>query len=140
VDLDVFALAAMKQRILLTFTAACVAILFGAGCYSTEEGNLRFGSPIGKDKIVSRYERPLDQVRNAAIAVLKRDGTLIGDDRVKNVVTGKIDRHTVWIAFDASEPKIVKITTQVRGPAGGPDVDMASEIDKQIYGELITGG
>ena len=130
----------MKRSILSLIAVASVAFLFGAGCYSTEEGNLKFGSPIGKDTIVSRYERPMDQVRNAAIVVLKREGTLIGDDRVKNVLTGKINRGTVWVAFDASEPKIVKVTTQARGSGGGPDVAMASEIDKQIYGELIVLG
>ncbi len=130
----------MKPSILSVITVAGVALFFGAGCYSTEEGNLRFGSPIGKDTIVSRYERPFDQVRNAAIVVLKRNGTLTGDDRVKNVLTARIDRHTVWVQLDGSEPKIVKVTTQARGPAGGPDVALASEIDKQIYGELITSG
>lgn len=130
----------MKRSFLSLFALASLAIVLGAGCYSTEEGNLKFGSPVGRDTIVSRYERPLDQVRNATIAVLKRNGTLIGDDRVKNVLTAKIDRHTVWVAFDASEPKIVKVTTQARGPAGGPDVTMAAEIDKQIYGELIVQG
>jgi len=130
----------MKRSHLSLIVAACVALLFGAGCYSTEEGNLKFGSPIGRDTIVSRYERPFDQVRNAAIAVLKRNGTLTGDDRVKNVLTARIDRHTVWVQLDGSEPKIVKVSTQARGSAGGPDVDLASEIDKQIYGELIASG
>jgi len=139
-ELNLFALAAMKRSLLSLLALATLAIVFGSGCYSTEQGNLKFGSPVGQDSIVSRYERPLDQVRNATIVVLKRNGTLIGDDRVRNVLTARVDRNTVWVGFDASEPKIVKVTTQARGPMGGPDVTLAAEIDKQIYGELIVTG
>jgi hypothetical protein len=69
--------------------------------------------------------------------VLKRNGTLVGDDLVKKVLEARIDTSTVFVSLDDSEPKITKISVQVRRGASA-DVDMASELQKQIYGELIT--
>jgi hypothetical protein len=127
----------MKRSFFTLLTLSCL-IFAGAGCYTAGDGGLKVGVPFGKDTIVSRYERPYDQVKRATIAVLKRNGTLTSDDLVKKVLAARIDTHTIWVQLDDSEPKIVKVSVQARTNGGGPDVDMASEIDKQIYGELIT--
>jgi hypothetical protein len=107
-----------------------------AGCVSTEKDDLIFGLP-GKDKIVSRYEQPYDKVKAAAISVLKRNGTLVGDDLVRKVLEARVDTAKVFVALDDSEPKITKITVQARRGAVA-DIDLASEIDKQIYGQLLV--
>src|SRR6266536_2065754 len=111
-------------------------ILLSAGCVSTPKDDLIFGLP-GKDKIVSRYEKAYDQVKAAAITVLKRNGTLVGDDLVRKVLEARIDTAKVYVALDDSEPKITKVTVQVRR-GGVADIDLASEIDKQIYGQLLV--
>jgi len=107
-----------------------------AGCVSTPKEDLIFGLP-GKDKIVSRYEKSYDQVKTASIAVLKRNGTLVGDDLVRKVLEARIDTAKVYVALDDSEPKITKVTVQVRR-GGVADIDLASDIDKQIYGQLLV--
>jgi len=109
---------------------------FAAGCVSTEKDDLIFGLP-GKDKIVSRYELPYDKVKAAAITVLKRNGTLVGDDLVRKVLEARVDTAKLFVALDDSEPKITKVTVQVRRGAVA-DIDLASEIDKQIYGQLLV--
>jgi len=114
---------------------SCLLVL-GAGCVSTPKDDLIFGLP-GRDKIVSRYEKPYDQVKAAAITVLKRNGTLVGDDLVKKVLEARIDTAKVYVALDDSEPKITKVTVQVRR-GGVADIDLASEIDKQIYGQMLV--
>ena len=111
-------------------------LIWGAGCVTTEKGDVKFGVP-GKDTIVSRYEVPYDKVKTAAIAVLKRNGTLVGDDLIKKVLEARIDTASVFVGLDDSEPKITKISVQVRRGMV-PDIDLASELQKQIYGELIT--
>ena len=109
---------------------------FVAGCVSTEKDDLIFGLP-GKDKIVSRYELPYDKVKAATITVLKRNGTLVGDDLVRKVLEARVDTAKLYVALDDSEPKITKVTVQVRRGAVA-DIDLASEIDKQIYGQLLV--
>lgn len=127
----------MKRRFLLVAACACLSVLF-AGCYTGGDGSLKPGVPFSKDTIVSRYERPYDQVKAATLTVLKRLGTVTGDDGIKKLITAKVDTHTVWVTLDDAEPKIVRVVVQARSKGGAADVDLASEIDKQIYGELIT--
>src|ERR1041384_8567321 len=102
----------MKCRFFVLLTAPFLLFL-GPGCVATPKDDLIFGLP-GKDKIVSRYEKPYDQVKAAAITVLKRNGTLIGDDLVRKVLEARIDTAKVYVVLDDSEPKITKVTVQVR--------------------------
>ena len=125
----------MKCRFLPLLTLTCFLGL-GVGCVSTPKDDLIFGLP-GKDKIVSRYEKPYEQVKAASITVLKRNGTLIGDDLVRKVLEARVDTAKVYVVLDDSEPKITKVTVQVRR-SGVADIDLASEIDKQIYGQLLV--
>jgi hypothetical protein len=125
----------MQKNLFAMLALGCV-LFAGSGCVSTEKDDLVFGLP-GKDKIVSRYEKPYDQVKSAAVIVLKRNGTLVGDDLVRKVLEARIDTTKVYVALDDSEPKITKVTVQVRRGAV-PDIDLASEIDKQIYGQLLV--
>ena len=124
------------QNHFFTILALTCLLFWGAGCVTTEKGDLKVGVP-GKDTLVSRYEAPYDKVKTAAIAVLKRNGTLVGDDLIRKVLEARIDTATIYVALDDSEPKITKISVQVRRGAV-PDIDLASELQKQIYGELIT--
>ena len=125
----------MKFKFFTLLALGCLSF-GGAGCVSTPRDDLIFGLP-GKDKIVSRYELPYDKVKAAAITVLKRNGTLVGDDLVKKVLEARIDTAKVFVALDDSEPKITKVTTQARRGAVA-DIDLSSEIDKQIYGQLLV--
>jgi len=71
------------------------------GCISTPQGK-QFGVPGIRDTVVSRYERPMDQVINSAREVLSRTGTITGDDVVNNAISAKIDNRSVWVsAFQA---------------------------------------
>ena len=94
--------------------------------------------PFGKDTIVSRYERSYQQVYTAAKEVLKRMGSLTNDDVVTKTLRGAVDAQPVWIQLDDSEPRITKVSVQARTRGGAANVDLASEVDKQIYGYLIT--
>jgi hypothetical protein len=128
-------ITAMQNNFFTLLALTCL-LFWGAGCVTTEKGDLKFGVP-GKDTLVSRYEAPYDKVKTAAIAVLKRNGTLLGDDLIRKVLEARIDTASVFVGLDDSEPKITKISVQVRRGAV-PDIDLASELQKQIYGELIT--
>jgi hypothetical protein len=114
----------------------CLAMFLGA-CHTTLDGRLKAGLP-GKDTIVSRYEVSYNELYEAAKAVLKDTGTLVSDDQVSKVLRARVDTNTVWIKLDDSEPNITTMSVEVRTSGGAPHVEMASEIDKRIYGRLIT--
>lgn len=125
----------MLRALLAAFTLTAL-IGLSTGCYSTSEGRVRPGVPFVKDSIESRYELPLARVHDAAIAVLKTNGEVSSDDVVKKVVAGVAFGRKIWISFDDSTPGFTTVITQARTKGGGPDVDIASEVDKLIYGEL----
>lgn len=113
----------------------CLAILVGA-CHTTLEGRLKPGLP-GKDTIVSRYEVPYAEVYEAAKSVLKDTGTLVSDDQVSNTMRARVDNNTVWVKLDSLEPRLTTLSVEARTSGGAAHVELASEIDKRIYGRLI---
>jgi len=121
----------MKRKFSLLFATAALAVLV-SGCYSTAEGHYKPGVPFAKDSIESRYERPVDPIFAAAKEVLKFNGTLYGENTIQKTLQAKIDTRTVWIKVDEVEPKVSRVVVQARKKNGTSDIDLASEIDKQI--------
>lgn len=120
----------MKKLLVVSLMAVVVGL--SSGCYSTETGRTKFGMPFAKDSIVSRYNRPVATVFAAAKEVLAFNGTLTSENLIDNTVTAKADSKTIYVKVTEVEAGVAQIATQVRGSAGGPDIDLASEIDKQI--------
>ncbi|HAB16431.1 MAG TPA: hypothetical protein PLX89_13835 [Verrucomicrobiota bacterium] len=126
----------MKKLLLLSALGAAMAL--SSGCYSTQGGHDQFGVPFSTDTIESRYERPVAQVFAAAKEVLAFNGTLVSENLINNSLEAKVDNKRVWVRVDEPETGVARIHTQVRGPAGGADIKVASEIDKQIALKLST--
>ena len=126
----------MKLKISAVIAAALLAGL-GTGCYSTVDGRTKAGVPWAKDTIESRYERPSQQVFEAAKTTLAFNGTLQGENTITKVLTAMVDTRTVYVKVDDVEPKVSRVTVQVRTKGGGSDIDLASEIDKQIALRLV---
>ncbi|MBX3733944.1 MAG: hypothetical protein KF791_15315 [Verrucomicrobiae bacterium] len=120
----------MKQLLVAALLAAVVGA--SSGCYSTETGRTKFGMPFAKDSIISRYSRPVPVVFAAAKEVLAFNGTLTSENLIDNTLTARADSKTIYVKVTEPEAGIAEIATQVRGSAGGPDLDLAAEIDKQI--------
>ena len=128
----------MKIKLLMTFAVLSVAVLL-TGCVSTVDGHMKMGVPLVKDKIESRYERSVPQLIAASKAVLARNGSLVADDTINNTITGRVDTRTVWVKAYEIDPRGVSgVIVQARTKAGAADVDLASEIDKQIALHLAT--
>ncbi len=127
----------MKIKFLISLTVLTLAV-FVTGCVSTVDGHMKMGVPLVKDKIESRYQRGIPQLIAAAKAVLARNGTLVSDDTINNTVTARVDTRTVWVKITEIDPNVSQVTVQARTKGGGPDVDLASEIDKQIALHLAT--
>jgi hypothetical protein len=127
----------MKKQIAFWVALGCLGLGL-TGCYTSQEGRLKVGVPFAKDELVSRYEQPYARVHAAAKDVLKQMGTLTNDDVEQKLLKGKVDTSTVWITLDDSEPRITRVNIQARTSGGAANVDLASEVDKRIYGMLIT--
>jgi len=127
----------MKIRFLMSFVVVAVSILL-TGCVSTVDGHMKMGMPLVKDKIESRYHRSIPQLIAAAKVVLARNGTLVSDDTINNTVTARVDTRTVWVKATEIDANVTEVVVQARTKGGAPDVDLASEIDKQIALHLTT--
>ena len=46
------------------------------------------------------------------------------------------DSRTVWVRIEEADPKVSKVTVQVRTNGGGADIELASEVDKRIALQL----
>ena len=126
----------MTFRLFLLCVASSLAAV-SVGCISTPQGK-QFGLPGVRDTVVSRYERPIDQVINSAREVLSRTGTITGDDVVNNEVSAKIDTRSVWVTVSEVEPLVTEVKVRVRSSRGMADQAMAAEIDKQIGIGLVV--
>lgn len=125
----------MTFRLFLLCVASSLAAV-SVGCISTPQETIR--GARREDTVVSRYERPMDQVINSAREVLSRTGTITGDDVVNNAVSAKIDNRSVWVSVSEVEPLVTEVKVRVRSSRGTADLVMAAEIDKQIAIGLVV--
>jgi hypothetical protein len=131
----------MKVNFIRFLAVTAILALF-TGCYHTPEGEAKLTPmPIGagKDKIESRYERPVETIFAAAKEVLRFNGTLYDENTIAHTLAARVDTRTVYISVDEVEPKISRVVVQARTKARLPDIALASEIDKQIALKLAAG-
>jgi hypothetical protein len=121
----------MKNKT-IALVSVCLLLVVFVGCVKTADGRMRAGMPFTRDTITSTYERPLDQIFSAAKEVLRVNGVLTGENTITKVLEAKIDTRTVWVKVEEAEPKVTRVTVQARRKGGGADIDLASEMDKQI--------
>jgi hypothetical protein len=128
-------MARMKLRI---FAVSVAAIAILAGCVKTVNDRTTPAFPIVKDKFEARYERSVDQVYGASVFVLKYLGTVSrestinpGTNEVK-AIEGKVNGRHIWVRVQAVDPKVTALTVQARTSAGGTDLTLTHEIEKQI--------
>jgi hypothetical protein len=134
------ALREMKQKFFLLLLGAS---LITAGCVPTVTGRNTGGVPFIKDRVEGHYERPLDQVYEAAKEVVKFNGTLVNESilhtetNMVKTVEGKVNQRTVYVRVEAMDPKITGVVVQTRTTGGVSDLDLAHEIEKQIALKLV---
>ncbi len=115
-----------------------------SGCVSTVNERHRAAVPFVKDQFESRYERTPDQVYAAALEVIKFNGT-VGRESIINPgpnqaqsIEAKINSRNVWVRVQAVDQKVTAVTVQVRTKAGGTDLNLTQELQKQIAVKLAS--
>jgi hypothetical protein len=96
------------------------------------------GVPFIKDSVTARYERPVLEVWAAAKDVLNYNGKIYSEDVMKSTLEASVNQRTVWVRVQPIDQKLTQVTVQARSTIGA-DVELASEIDKQIALRLATG-
>ena len=110
-----------------------------AGCVGTVDNRQVAGDPFAKDKLIRVYERPVLQCWAAAKDVLAANGTIIHEDVMQSTITARVDTRTVLVKTESIDPKMTRVTLQVRTRMRNADLDLAGELDKQIALRLATG-
>jgi hypothetical protein len=126
----------MKMNTLLA-AACCALMTLGSGCVSNPDGHSTFGVPFVNDTRTARYQRSVDQVAAATLVVLNRNGKLLVNNVVNNTFKAKVNERNVWVKITKVDEKTTELLVQARTGVGG-DIDLASELDKQIALQLTV--
>jgi len=129
----------MKNKVFALCLMTTLAIGL-TGCIEGVDDRSHAAVPFIKNKVEGNYERSVKQVLDAGRAVLKFNGQLVADNTVNNSLEGKINQVTVWIKvdeIDAAKP-VSRVQVQTRNRGGGPDIDLAHEVEKQIALQLAA--
>jgi hypothetical protein len=98
--------------------------------------------PFQKDRVEGRYQRSVDQVYQAAVQVIQKDGVLLTEfiphDTTNTVraLQGKVNQRNVWVRVAAVDPRITQVTVQARTKGGNRDIDLAHQLEKEIALQL----
>ena len=124
------------------FAVIAGLVVVTAGCVDTVSGRKTAAVPWVKDRIEGRYERPAAQVYDAAKSVLALNGTLLNETTIHGTnavfaLEGRVNQRSVWISVTQVEPKISSVVVQARTKAGGTDIELVHELEKQIALKLV---
>src|SRR5688572_17138391 len=128
----------MKLRIVAPLCALALAFVV-SGCVTSVDGRQRAGVPFVKDRLESRYERSPMEIWQAAKDVLSFNGKLYSEDVMRSTLEASVNTRTVWVKVEPADQQTTRVVVQARTKGGGTDLELASEIDKQITLRLATG-
>ncbi len=123
----------------LFLLAACAGAVWLSGCVTSVDGRSHVGVPLVKDTIEGRYERSPMEVWTAAKDVLNFNGRIYTEDVMKSVLEATVNNRTVWVKIEPLDKQVTRVIVETRTKGGGSDLELASEIDKQIALRLATG-
>jgi hypothetical protein len=125
----------MKKIILAALLAVSVVAV---GCVETVSETHTFATSVGQDSVAGRYQRSLDQVYRASVAVIQRNGVLVTEfiphDSTNSVrsLEGKVNDQTVWIRVAQIDPRVTQVEVESRSKWGVRNLDLVHELEKEI--------
>jgi len=129
----------MKKTI---FAILAGAAIITTGCVSTVSDTHTFATTWGKDTVGGRYQRSIDQVYAASLAVIQNNGVLIQEyiphDNTNAVrsLQARVSDRAVWVRVEAVDPKTTQVDVQARTKWGTRDLDLVHELEKEIALQL----
>ena len=129
----------MKKTI---FAVLAGAVLIATGCVKTVSDTNAFATTWGKDSVAGRYQRSIDQVYAASVAVVQANGVLVQEyiphdntNAVRSLV-GRVNDRKVWVRVEAVDLKTTQVDVQARTKWGTRDLDLVHELEKEIALQL----
>lgn len=129
----------MKKTI---FVVLAGAALIATGCVKTVSDTNTFATTWGKDSVAGRYQRSIDQVYAASVAVVQANGVLVQEyiphdntNAVRSLV-GRVNDRKVWVRVEAVDLKTTQVDVQSRTKWGTRDLDLVHELEKEIALQL----
>lgn len=125
----------MKTKL---FVGLLGLLMVAAGCVDTVSGRKTAAVPFVKDSVAGYYQHPMDQVFKAVVDTISYNGTLVDESILHNqtnlvrTAEGRVNQRRVWVRVQATDPKLTYVEVQTRTSAGGTDLDLAHDLEKQI--------
>ena len=129
----------MKMKFLAVLAGAAV---IATGCVKTVNDSHTFASTWSKDSVSGRYQRTVEQVYSASVAVIQSNGVLITEyiphdsTNATRSLQGKVNQKDVWIRVEAVDSRTTQVDVQARGSWGGSDLNLVHELEKEIALQL----
>ena len=133
----------MKKKIFAALAGAA-AVVAVTGCVHTVTDTSTFAVSYGKDSVAGRYQRSMDQVYQASVAVIQNNGVLLTEyvphDNTNAVrsLQGRVNDRKVWIRVEQVEPRVSQVDVEARTKWGRVDLDLVHELEKEIALKLTT--
>jgi hypothetical protein len=129
----------MKIKFLVLLGCVVVALAV-SGCYNKVSGGARFGVPFAKDKVYGLYEKPIEAVYTAALAVMTENGGVINSETTKResatnivrTIVGRYNQRNIYMKIQPQDVNLTYIEVQARTPAGGTDLPLAHTLEKEV--------
>lgn len=118
-----------------------------SGCFATQSGQSRYTiNMVSGDKLVRRYDRPVNVVLPAVRKTLTEAGVVTAEDATINVISARVDTRHVWVKVETDEESdnISRVTYQVRTKSSwvvagrNPDVRLAAVLAEDTFRNLVA--
>jgi hypothetical protein len=129
----------MKKSI---FALLAVATILATGCVKTVSDTRSFSTTWSKDSVAGRYQRSLDQVYQASVAVIQSNGVLVNEyiphDTTNSVrsLQGRVNDRKVWIRVESIDAKTTQVDVQSLNKWGRADLELVHQLEKEIALQL----
>ena len=131
----------MNKKIFAVVAGAAVIV---TGCVHTVSDTSTFAVSYGRDSVAGRYQRPVDEVYQAAVTVINNNGVLLTEyvphdyTNVVRQLQGRVNDRKVFIRVEQVDPKVSQVDVEARTKMGGVDIDLVHELEKEIALQLAA--
>ena len=129
----------MKKTIFAVLAVATVAL---TGCVNTVTDSTALATTWSKDTVAGRYNRTVDQVYQASVTVIQKNGVLLTEyiphDNTNAIrsLMGRVNDDKVWVRVSSVDSRTSQVDVQARSKWGVSDIAAVHELEKEIALEL----